>query len=226
MNDQNERNEQEEPVNENQENQQEEPREEEQTPPAEGQSAPAVPPVASAPKRDFRKELTEFFEEHNPKRVKHVTRIAEKFRGREDIVMNHLKAQYSGGNEPEKRKKDYAAAAEARAARKGKKEKAAKGKAGKKGATGDQPKSKKKLIMLIIIGVVVMGLAVAGYMFKDKIMELVGMGTHTEEPIPDDGSTPGEPVAEEPAEPVVEEPVVIADSAAVDSTAVDTTQTE
>lgn len=117
--------------------------------------------VAKA-KREFKVELSNFFSEHNPKKLKFVTKIVERFSGREEIVMAHLRAKYSHGQVPKRKRAsspEGAAVAEAAKAP-GKKEQ----------VQGKGKKSSKKILVIGIAAVVLIALCAVGYLFKDKIL--------------------------------------------------------
>lgn len=125
---------------------------------------------------EFEAKLTDFFTKHKSSKLKLVSRIAFEFKGQEAFVLEHLNRKYVLGLAPEKVQKKVAHKA-----------------AGHGHDTHDEhpknieshsdvkPKSKKKLIMFIIIGVVVAGLGVTGFMMKDKLMAMTGMGGHAAE---------------------------------------------
>lgn len=125
---------------------------------------------------EFEAKLTDFFTKHKSSKLKLVSRIAFEFKGQEAFVLEHLNRKYVLGLAPEKVQKKVAHKA-----------------AGHGHDTHDEhpknieshseekPKSKKKLIMFIIIGVVVAGLGVTGFMMKDKLMAMTGMGGHATE---------------------------------------------
>ncbi len=124
---------------------------------------------AGTSKSDFKKELNDFFAEHNPKKLKFTTKITDKFKGKEDIVMAHLRANYSHGQAP-KRKRGVPASA--------KKDTSTNVKAtNAKAKKADKSKSIKKFIIIGIVAVVIIALCVVGYLFKDKFLNTSGKTT-------------------------------------------------
>ncbi|MDP1746439.1 MAG: hypothetical protein Q8L90_12730 [Bacteroidota bacterium] len=125
---------------------------------------------------EFEAKLTEFFTKHKPSKLKLVSRIAFEFKGQEAFVLEHLNRKYVLGLAPEKVQKKVAhkAAGHGHDAHDEHPKNI-------ESHSEEKPKSKKKLIMFIIIGVVVVGLGVTGFMMKDKLMAMTGMGGHATE---------------------------------------------
>lgn len=122
---------------------------------------------------EFEAKLTAFFTKHKPSKLKLVSRIAFEFKGQEAFVLEHLNNKYVLGIVPEKPQKKIAHKT------------AGHGHDGHdehpknvESHTAEKPKSKKKLIMFIIIGVVLAGLGLTGFMMKDKLMAITGLGGH------------------------------------------------
>lgn len=125
---------------------------------------------------EFEAKLTDFFTKHKPSKLKLVSRIAFEFKGQEAFVLEHLNRKYVLGLAPEKVQKKVAhkAAGHGHDAHDEHPKNI-------ESHSEEKPKSKKKLIMFIIIGVVVAGLGVTGFMMKDKLMAMTGMGGHATE---------------------------------------------
>ena len=66
--------------------------------------------------QEFKEKLTAFFTEHQPKKLKFATRIAEKFRGNEELILNHLHKKYVQGIDTHAEREANKAAAKASAA--------------------------------------------------------------------------------------------------------------
>lgn len=122
---------------------------------------------------EFEAKLTEFFTKHKPSKLKLVSRIAFEFKGQEAFVLEHLNRKYVLGLAFEKPQKKVAH----KAAGHGHDEQPK----NIESHSEEKPKSKKKLIMFIIIGVIVAGLGVTGFMMKDKLMAMTGLGGHATE---------------------------------------------
>ncbi|MES2286933.1 MAG: hypothetical protein V4547_14680 [Bacteroidota bacterium] len=129
-------------------------------------------PVMSS--EEFEGKLTDFFTKHKSSKLKLVSRIAFEFKGQEAFVLEHLNRKYVLGLAPEKAQKKVAHKAAGHGDGHGHDEHPK----NIESHTEEKPKSKKKLIMFIIIGVVVAGLGVTGFMMKDKLMAMTGMGGH------------------------------------------------
>ena len=125
---------------------------------------------------EFEAKLTDFFTKHKSSKLKLVSRIVFEFKGQEAFVLEHLNRKYVLGLAPEKVQKKVAhkAAGHGHDAHDEHPKNI-------ESHTAEKPKSKKKLIMFIIIGVVVAGLGVTGFMMKDKLMAMAGMGGHATE---------------------------------------------
>lgn len=130
-----------------------------------------VHPVMSS--EEFEAKLTDFFTKHKQTKLKFVSQIAFEFKGQEAFVLEHLHNKYVLGLVAEKPQK------------KAVQKPAEHGEHAKKSepVAAEKPKSKKKLITIIIIVVVLSGLGVTGFMMKDKLMAMVGMG-HEAAPAP------------------------------------------
>ena len=125
---------------------------------------------------EFEAKLTEFFTKHKPSKLKLVSRIAFEFKGQEAFVLEHLNRKYVLGLAPEKVQKKVAHKATGHGH-----DAHEEHPKNIESHSDEKPKSKKKLIMFIIIGVVVVGLGVTGFMMKDKLMAMTGMGGHATE---------------------------------------------
>jgi hypothetical protein len=161
---------------------------------------------------EFEAKLTDFFTKHKSSKLKLVSRIAFEFKGQEAFVLEHLNRKYVLGLAPEKVQKKVAhnAAGHGHDAQEEHPKNI-------ESHSDEKPKSKKKLIMFIIIGVVVAGLGVTGFMMKDKLMAMTGMGGHAKEHGAEAGHAAGH--AAEPKKEVAPK-VEVADSTktvAVDS---------
>lgn len=132
-------------------------------------------PVMSS--EEFEAKLTDFFTKHKSSKLKLVSRIAFEFKGQEAFVLEHLNRKYVLGLAPEKVQKKVAHAAAGHGHGHGHDEQPK----NIESHSDEKPKSKKKLIIFIIIGVVVAGLGVTGFMMKDKLMAMTGMGGHATE---------------------------------------------
>lgn len=122
---------------------------------------------------EFEAKLTDFFTKHKSSKLKLVSRIAFEFKGQEAFVLEHLNRKYVLGLAPEKAQKKVAHKAAGHGHDEHPKN--------IESHTDEKPKSKKKLFMFIIIGVIVAGLGVTGFMMKDKLMAMTGMGGHATE---------------------------------------------
>lgn len=127
-----------------------------------------VHPIMSS--EEFEAKLTDFFTKHKPTKLKFVSQIAFEFKGQEAFVLEHLHNKYVLGLVAEKPQKKVAQKPVEQGEHKKNSEPVA----------AEKPKSKKKLIVIIIIVVVLSGLGVTGFMMKDKLMAMVGMGHETE----------------------------------------------
>ncbi|MCE9539253.1 MAG: hypothetical protein K8R85_08550, partial [Bacteroidetes bacterium] len=103
---------------------------------------------------EFEAKLTDFFTKHKPSKLKLVSRIAFEFKGQEAFVLEHLNRKYVLGLAPEKQQKKVAHAAAGHGHEHDEQPKNI------ESHSAGKPKSKKKLIIFIIIGVVVAGLGV------------------------------------------------------------------
>lgn len=167
-----------------------------------------VRPVMSS--EEFEEKLTDFFTKHKKTKLKLVSRIAFEFKGQEAWVLEHLNNKYVLGLTAEKPQKKVAH------------------KSGDhheenpkhiEGSETEKPKSKKKMVVLIIIGVVVAALGGTGFMMKDKLMAMVGMGHPAEH-----GAAKAEGAAHaEPKKEVVAPKPIVVDSA--QTTTIDSTKT-
>ncbi len=138
---------------------------------------------------EFEEKLTQFFTKHKEKKLKFVPQIVETFKGHEEEVLEHLHNKYVLGIVGGKKKKAVKAGADHG-------DNPKKIEAGKP-AEAAKPKSKKGLIIIIIISVVVVALGVVGFMMKDKLF-----GKHEAEKVEvkTEGKAEG---AEKPKEAVV-----------------------
>lgn len=118
----------------------------------------------------FEAKLTEFFTKYKKSKLRFVSRIAFEFKGQEAFVLEHLHNKYVLGIVPEKPQKKIAHKSEGHDDHSKNAE----------STEVNKPKSKKKLIIFIIIGVVLSGLGVTGFMMKDKLMGMIGGGHGTE----------------------------------------------
>ena len=124
---------------------------------------------------EFEAKLTEFLTKHKPSKLRLASRIAFEFKGKEDIVFEHLHNKYVLKMIPEKSKISTVHKSEEHAHDTKNIEAAAKDKSKKKNSTksiesSEKPKSKKKLIVIIIVVLVIVGLGVTGFLMKDKLM--------------------------------------------------------
>ena len=124
---------------------------------------------------EFEAKLTEFFTKHKQSKLRLVSKIAFEFKGKENIVLEHLHNKYVLGAIPEKSKANTGHKLEQHADDIKNIEAPAKDKSKKKHSTksdesSEKPKSKKKLLVIIIIILVLVGIGVTGFLMKDKIM--------------------------------------------------------
>ncbi len=148
---------------------------------------------------EFEARLTEFFNHHKESKLKLVSRIAQEFKGQENIVLEHLHNKYVLKIVSEKPKKKHLDKAEGQA------EEPSVSHENKEVA---KPKSKKKLILIIIVSILVVGLGVGGYFMKDKIL-----GKHGETPSTEAKAAESKPAVEEPKKEEVPAEAVPTDSA-------------
>ena len=159
---------------------------------------------------EFEEKLTDFFTKHKKTKLNLVSRIAFEFKGKEALVLEHLHNKYVLGFAAEKPQKKVTQQSEDHHEAQPKHIEVAETK---------KPKSKKKLIMVIIIVLVLAALGGTGFMMKDKLMAMVGMG-HPAEHGPEKAEGAGH---EEPKKEVIAPKVEAVDS--TQTTTVDSTNT-
>jgi len=121
---------------------------------------------------EFEAKLTEFFMNHKKSKLGLVSRIAFEFKGDEEVVLEHLHNKYVLGSgfsvKPEKKIKIKT---EAKVA-----EETSENISSLEEVKEVKPKSKKKVVKIIVILLILALLGGAGFVFKDKILGMIGMG--------------------------------------------------
>lgn len=153
---------------------------------------------------EFETRLTEFFRMHKESKLKFVPRIVEEFKGHESIVLEYLHNKYVLGIVAEKPKKKHTVKSGSHASE-----------AAESDVSADvtKPKSKKKLIIISAVAMVVIALGVTGFLMKDKFF-----GKHEEPAKTEAVAAESKPAAGEPKEeavPVATTPPDSASKAAV-----------
>lgn len=161
---------------------------------------PQEQPETETPK-SFKEQLTSFFEEYKPEKLKFVDEIAAKFDDKQDVVLRHLDNKYGEGKKRRMEAKKQAPAES-------------------KISADDfelKPKKKKSKVLLIIILLIVLGGGgAAGYFFLMDTKQVAEDASEKVEEVMEETSTPEAEVAQPEAESVEEE------APSTDSTATET----